>query len=94
MKINFPIKNERITRVIIGMPSSCDITSYIGPDDEWGATDCYDNKKITFEDVDDGIIYFNDEEKFYKIGSLEKMGYNGIEVDSLYGIIKTNNLIC
>lgn len=82
-----------MTRTIIGMPSSCDITSYISPEDSWGAVDTIDNKKITFEDVDDGVIYVQDENMFYKIKSLVKAGFEGIEdIDNLHGIITTHNI--
>ena len=87
------IKDSRMTRTILGMPSSCDITSYIGPEDTWGAVDGLDNQKITFEDVDEGIIYVHDEHMFYKIKSLQKVGFKGIkDIDSLHGVITTHNI--
>jgi len=96
MKFHFDIlkKSQRITRTIIGMPSSCDITSYIGPDEDWGSVDNWDKEIITFEDVDDGIVYFKDGDKFYKIKSLIDMGFSGLDgIDSLHDIITIDNLI-
>lgn len=94
MKIYFSnsIKDNRITRTIFGLPSSCDITSYISPEDKWGAVDKLDGKKITSEDLDDGVLYLTDEQAFYKIESLKNVGFEGMDVSSLHGIITTVNL--
>ena len=87
------IKDTRITRTILGMPSSCDITSYISPEDSWGAIDGIDKQKITFEDVDEGVLYVHDENMFYKVKSLLKTGFKGLkDIDSLHGIITTYNI--
>jgi len=86
-------ESQRITRVIIGMPSSHDITSEIDPNEDWGAIDSIDRKKITFEDVDEGVVYFSDEPRsFYKVKTLKGLGFAGLEIDSLHDIITTDNL--
>ncbi len=86
------LKNNRITRTILGIPSSADITSYIDEDDTKTTIDYIDREPLTFKDVDRGVIYLQ-KEGMTKILNLKWMGYVGIKCESMYGPISSDNLI-
>lgn len=76
---------------IIGLPESANISSHIP------AKDFIDDKIITVEDVNDGVIYLVDC-GFTKISNLVDQGIDGFDNGngehpaSLYNIIKFNHL--
>ena len=79
------IRNERMTRVIYGIPFSSDITSYIDPESEYGYCDFITGEKLKYEDCDGlGVICFSDlpdGKNICKIESLIKEGYIGLLLD-------------
>lgn len=93
------IRNERISRVILGVSFSADINSYIDPDSEWGAVDFLSGEKLHFEDCDNGVIRFIDlpeGKNICKLSSLINEGYSGVKLvdgTDLSFPITTNQLI-
>lgn len=85
------ISNSRMTRTIIGCPSSTDITSYIDPENDWGSVDYLTGEKIKYEDCDNGVIYFN--QKMVKISSLKQIGVIGLRCESLHRSLDESNFI-
>jgi len=85
------INDSRITRTIIGCPSSTDITSFIDPESDWGGVDYLTGEKIKYEDCDNGVIYFN--QKMVKISSLKQIGVIGLRCESLYRALNESNFV-
>ena len=86
------IKDNRITRTIIGLPSSADITGYLP------VKDFIDSKIILYEDCDNGVMFIRDA-GYTKISNLIEQGVSGFDNGtgdlpaSLSRSIKFNDLI-
>lgn len=95
------ITNQRITRVILGMSFSFDVTAWDDGKNDFGDNvDPYDNKPIKYTDLDGfGVIYFRDLpeiNKLVKVQSLINAGCIGLEIDDeddLSSPITTSQLI-
>jgi hypothetical protein len=81
----------RITRTIIGLSSSTDITSWIDPESDWGAVDYLTNDKIKYEDCDSGLVYVS--EKMVKFSSLKEIGIVGLRCESMYELLNESNFV-
>ena len=81
------IESNRITRTILGLPSSSDISYFI----ECKYIDPLDGEIITLEDIDKGSIMVGDD--LYKISSLIDVGVIGFRSHSLFSPISEDDLI-
>lgn len=83
------IVDNRISRTIIGKPSSTDV-SIFSDEDHY---DYFCGEKMTVEDCDQGLIYLSDVNRYVKINNLENFEGIGIDVDDLHECITSKDLV-